>query len=53
MSMSISEGVFVEEERYMINGVLTLASRFLRGIMTSRGEISWVDVNFGVDEIRE
>ncbi|MDU1267786.1 MAG: CNNM family cation transport protein YoaE [Escherichia coli] len=42
-----------EEERYMINGVLTLASRSLRGIMTPRGEISWVDANLGVDEIRE
>ncbi|MWT89564.1 CNNM family cation transport protein YoaE, partial [Escherichia coli] len=41
------------EERYMINGVLTLASRSLRGIMTPRGEISWVDANLGVDEIRE
>ena len=37
----------------MINGVLTLASRSLRGIMTPRGEISWVDANLGVDEIRE
>ena len=47
------EGAFAEEERYMINGVLTLASRSLRGIMTPRGEISWVDANLGVDEIRE
>lgn len=37
----------------MINGVLTLASRSLRGIMTPRGEISWVDANLGVDEIRQ
>ncbi|PZT64044.1 hypothetical protein DNQ45_24525, partial [Escherichia coli] len=49
----IPEGAFAEEERYMINGVLTLASRSLRGIMTPRGEISWVDANLGVDEIRE
>lgn len=51
--MPIPEGAFAEEERYMINGVLTLASRSLRGIMTPRGEISWVDANLGVDEIRE
>ena len=53
MPMPIPEGAFAEEERYMINGVLTLASRSLRGIMTPRGEISWVDANLGVDEIRE
>ncbi len=43
----------MEEERYMINGVLSLASRSLRGIMTPRGEISWVDANLSVDEIRQ
>ena len=42
MPMPIPEGAFAEEERYMINGVLTLASRSLRGIMTPRGEISWL-----------
>lgn len=40
MPMPIPEGAFAEEERYMINGVLTLASRSLRGIMTPRGEIA-------------
>ena len=49
----VPEGAFVEEERYMINGVLSLASRSLRGIMTPRGEISWVDANLSVDEIRQ
>lgn len=49
----VPEGAFVEEERYMINGVLSLASRSLRGIMTPRGEISWVDANLTVDEIRQ
>lgn len=44
---------FAEEERYMINGVLTLASRSLRSIMTPRGEISWVDAMKSVPEIRE
>lgn len=37
----------------MINGVLTLASRSLRSIMTPRGEISWVDANLSVEEIRQ
>lgn len=43
---------FKDEERYMINGVLTLASRSIRSIMTPRGDISWVDANRPVDEIR-
>ena len=49
----VLEGAFAEEERYMINGVLTLASRSLRSIMTPRGDISWVDANLSVDEIRQ
>ncbi|MBV4411555.1 CNNM family cation transport protein YoaE [Enterobacteriaceae bacterium YMB-R22] len=53
MLMPIQAEAFVEEERYMINGVLTLASRSLRSIMTPRGEISWVDANLSVDEIRQ
>ncbi|CCG87470.1 TerC family protein [Erwinia piriflorinigrans] len=43
---------FKDEERYMINGVLTLASRSVRSIMTPRGEISWVDATLPVDAIR-
>ncbi|VDY64337.1 magnesium/cobalt efflux protein CorC [Shimwellia blattae] len=49
----VSGEAFVEEERYMINGVLTLAERSLRSIMTPRGEISWVDASRGEAEIRE
>jgi len=43
---------FAEEERHMITGVLTLASRSLRSIMTPRTEISWVDCEKSPDEIR-
>jgi CBS domain containing-hemolysin-like protein len=60
--MSSSEGsevaaimpqqAFKDEERYMINGVLTLASRSVRSIMTPRGDISWVDALRPVDEVR-
>lgn len=49
----IEAEAFAEEERYMINGVLTLASRSLRSIMTPRGEISWVDSLKTEAEIRE
>ncbi|MBP2166956.1 CBS domain containing-hemolysin-like protein [Erwinia toletana] len=43
---------FKDEERFMINGVLTLASRSVRSIMTPRGEISWVDAERPLDEVR-
>ncbi|MEM6159081.1 TerC family protein [Erwinia sp. P6884] len=43
---------FKDEERYMINGVLTLASRSVRSIMTPRGDISWVDADRPLNEVR-
>jgi CBS domain containing-hemolysin-like protein len=43
---------FHEEERFMISGVLTLAERSIRTIMTPRGEISWVDCEAEPAEIR-
>lgn len=43
---------FGEEERHMISGVLTLASRSLRSIMTPRTDISWVDCERSPAEIR-
>ncbi|EHD21651.1 MULTISPECIES: TerC family protein [Brenneria] len=48
----ITAETFAEEERYMISGVLTLASRSLRSVMTPRTEISWVDSERSVEEIR-
>ncbi len=51
-AVPVPEGAFAEEERYMINGVLTTAQRSLRSIMTPRGEISWVDAEQSEDEIR-
>ncbi|CAI3953729.1 Hemolysin-related protein [Commensalibacter communis] len=44
---------FAEEERYMINGVLTLASRSLRSIMTPRIEVSWIDCEDSLEEIKD
>lgn len=43
---------FGDEERFMISGVLTLAERSIRTIMTPRGDISWVDCESDPDEIR-
>ncbi|MDI2091235.1 TerC family protein [Commensalibacter oyaizuii] len=51
-SVVYQEG-FAEEERYMINGVLTLASRSLRSIMTPRLEVSWVDCEQSPDTIKK
>ncbi|MGV2880062.1 TerC family protein [Pantoea vagans] len=52
LTEAMPQEAFKDEERYMINGVLTLASRSIRSIMTPRGDISWVDANRPVDEIR-
>ncbi|WP_313655661.1 TerC family protein [Pantoea sp.] len=52
LAEAMPQEAFKDEERYMINGVLTLASRSIRSIMTPRGEISWVDANRPIDEIR-
>lgn len=49
---NVAEETFAEEERYMISGVLALASRSLRTIMTPRNEISWVDSQRSSKEIR-
>ncbi|MGL5812062.1 MAG: TerC family protein [Aeromonas sp.] len=43
---------FGEEERYMVSGVLSLADRSIRTIMTPRAEMEWIDVNDSADEIR-
>jgi putative hemolysin len=38
-------GVFVPKERDMIEGVLRLADRTVRSIMTPRTEVAWLDAN--------
>ncbi|WP_074012995.1 TerC family protein [Candidatus Sodalis sp. SoCistrobi] len=43
---------FAEEERHMITGVLSLASRTLRSVMTPRNEITWLDCQRPVAELR-
>lgn len=44
---------FGEEERDMISGVLTLADRSIRSVMTPRNEISWIDLDAGPDAVRQ
>lgn len=43
---------FAEEERHMITSVLSLASRTLRSVMTPRNEITWLDCQWPVAELR-
>lgn len=49
---SFSGEHFVDEERHMITGVLSLASRTLRSIMTPRNNISWLDCQRSIEELR-
>ncbi len=44
---------FGDEERYMVGGVLTLAERPVASIMTPRNQISWVNIEDGLEQIRE
>lgn len=44
---------FAEEERYMISGVLAFAERDVETIMTPRSEVSWVNIEDDIKEIRK
>jgi len=44
---------FDTEERNMVSGVLSLAQRPVRSIMTPRSDLSWVDLTAGAATIRE
>lgn len=45
-------GVIETDERKMIAGVLRLGDRAVRGIMTPRTNVDWIDLNDSEDEIR-
>ncbi|CUX95929.1 Magnesium and cobalt efflux protein CorC [Candidatus Gullanella endobia] len=53
ISETLKQVHFVEKERHMITGVLSLASRTLRSIMTPRNEITWLDCQQSVLELRK
>ena len=46
-------GVLEEDERAMISGIVRLADRPVREVMTPRTEIDWIDVSASPAEIRE
>lgn len=46
-------GVLEESERAIISGIVRLADRPVREVMTPRTEVDWLDVNASPDEARE
>jgi len=46
-------GVLEEDERAMISGIVRLADRPVREVMTPRTDVDWIDVNATTDEVRE
>ncbi len=47
-----SAGVLEENERAIISGIVRLADRPVREVMTPRTDIDWLDVNCSTEEIR-
>jgi putative hemolysin len=48
-----SSGTIATAERHLIAGVMRLGDRPVRGIMTPRTEVEWVDITAGEERIRE
>ena len=48
-----SAGVIETDERKMISGVMRLADRAVRGIMTPRTDVEWIDLDDDEFEIKE
>lgn len=46
-------GVIEEEERELLAGIMRLADRQVRGVMTPRPEVDWIDIAASQDEIRQ
>ena len=46
-------GVLEEDERAMISGIVRLADRPVREVMTPRTEIDWIDIGASNEEIRQ
>ena len=46
-------GVLEEDERAMISGIVRLADRPVREVMTPRTEVDWIDVSSTPEEVRQ
>ena len=44
---------FDSEERNMVSGVLSLSQRSVRSIMTTRSDITWIDLHASADTVRQ
>jgi putative hemolysin len=47
-----SAGVLEESERAIISGIVRLADRPVREVMTPRTEVDWIDIHASPDEVR-
>lgn len=52
VSEATSAGIIDEGERQMISGVMRLANRPVRGVMTPRTRVDWLDADADEDETR-
>ncbi len=53
MAEAETAGVIETDERKMIAGVMRLGDRVVRGVMTPRTDVDWIDVDDTTPEIRE
>jgi CBS domain containing-hemolysin-like protein len=44
---------FDNEERNMVSGVLSLSQRSIRSIMTTRSDLTWLDLNASAETVRQ
>ncbi len=51
--LELDEQGFRTEERNMVSGVLSLAERPIRSLMTPRQEITWLDIDDSTDTLRQ
>ena len=49
--MAPASRTFGEDERHMVEGVLTLAERSIKSIMTPRSDIAWLNLERSMDEL--
>lgn len=45
-------GVIEEKERELISGIMRLADRQVRGVMTPRPEVDWLDIGASAEDVR-
>jgi putative hemolysin len=52
MQQGVDAGVFVEAEHDMVEGVFKLGERRVSAVMTPRPDVTWLDINLPLDDIR-